>query len=825
MNPRRLPAATSRPLFLLVALPALCQAQFGPPQLVHEAPIRSLQRSAVGDVDGDGLNDIVLGADFRADLGWMKGLGPDAFGPVRVLEPQSTGITELRLADLDADGDMDILASTDDGSIFWKANDGGANFGARQMLLTGGANQFAFFDLADLDGDTDADLSYAVAETGVAAWCENLGGGAFSPATALTPSTFGAGLVQAGDLDGDGDTDLLIGGATLVRWYENDGTGLFTATHDVYTGSSNHAQLVLGDVDGDADPDIVGATGSSGANDFELRLYTNNGAGAFSAATVVQTYVHVNNGLELVDVDGDGDRDILARATAPNDGLFRIRKYVNSGTGTFATPVVVDQLHMNHFRSGDVDADGDRDLVVLYEGGHMVEVRDNAGDGLFAVPITHHADYAGCTRTQAVDMDQDGDLDIATSQSNVGGIIWYEDVGGLDFDVPHVVVADRSYAAVVMEVKDMDADGVVDIVASEGTTGFVYWMRGLGAGAFGPRVNLYALADGSSSFALVDLDGDGDEDIVVPCPQQGRVIWIRNEGNGTFALPAFPNIGTGLQGPVRAVPMDVDGDGDTDVISSASTNGNIQWHRNDGYNGPGTPVSTTITASGADAGTLCLLDVDADGEEDIVYERISDHALVWRQRTGPSTFAAAAVLTTVIGNAESMVVHDVDQDGDGDLLFRIGFGGDQFWSRNDGAGVFAATAVLLAGASALGFADLDGDGSDDVIYHLGVQEQLVWSGNQFNINTGLSASEPVHPGTVRVHPNPATEAFTVSWSMPDEPTHLELFDATGRCVLVQRISGGQQAVVPGAGLEPGRYVLRVRRDGTVLGRSAVVLMR
>ncbi|MEC8513335.1 MAG: VCBS repeat-containing protein, partial [Planctomycetota bacterium] len=102
------------------------------------------------------------------------------------------------------------------------------SFGPQQALTPASANGANSVHSADLDGDGDADLLSASGDDGRIAWYENLGGGSFGPPELIAPTVDFHNAVYATDLDGDGDADVLsastFGG---IAWYENLGGGAF----------------------------------------------------------------------------------------------------------------------------------------------------------------------------------------------------------------------------------------------------------------------------------------------------------------------------------------------------------------------------------------------------------------------------------------------------------------------------------------------------------------------------------------------------------------------------------------------------------------------
>src|SRR4030095_11115312 len=114
-----------------------------------------------------------------------------------------------------------------------------------------------------------------------------------------------------GDVDGDGDLDLVVGNAYLQsRLYLNDGIGTYTdaPASRMPVGSYNTSSLALGDVDRDGDLDLVVGNAYQ-----QSLLYLNNGTGTFTDATASRMPVgsYETRSLALGDVDGDGDLDLV----------------------------------------------------------------------------------------------------------------------------------------------------------------------------------------------------------------------------------------------------------------------------------------------------------------------------------------------------------------------------------------------------------------------------------------------------------------------------------------------------------------------------------
>ncbi|HEY0810788.1 MAG TPA: VCBS repeat-containing protein, partial [Longimicrobiales bacterium] len=220
----------------------------------------------------------------------------------------------IEAADIDGDGDLDLMTTSSDqlGRIFH--NNGNATFVAGPSIAAGPRplNVLAF----DIDADFDLDLVYADGNSTRLFIFKNNGFGQFSPPPlqgefdAGGPTQFAAWA----DFDGDGDFDMaLCGGNGRVTLMRNDGSGVFTAV-DLPTTKGGAAGLVATDFDGDGDFDI--ATARS-VNAGVVQLLTNLGDGTFTQ-TLIPTGFANPSGVFGGDIDNDGDIDLVVSHEAGN---------------------------------------------------------------------------------------------------------------------------------------------------------------------------------------------------------------------------------------------------------------------------------------------------------------------------------------------------------------------------------------------------------------------------------------------------------------------------------------------------------------------------
>lgn len=230
-----------------------------------------------GDFDSDGDIDLAVG-QFGYDQGeirWMENQGELRFESHQLLS--LPGTIHVPVADMDGDGDLDITAVVSQTweQVYVFENDGEANF--TTQLVYGATNEdfgSSGISLADLDQDGDFDILYTNGDAfdyipslprpwhGVQ-WLENLGGLEF---TYHRLAAFdGAYSARAVDADRDGDLDIFVVSlfadwsdpeAPSIAWLENDGQQSFTL-RIIDTAPSHLVVLDVGDLDGDGWPDLV----------------------------------------------------------------------------------------------------------------------------------------------------------------------------------------------------------------------------------------------------------------------------------------------------------------------------------------------------------------------------------------------------------------------------------------------------------------------------------------------------------------------------------------------------------------------------------------
>ena len=334
---------------------------------------------AKGDLDNDGDLDIISAGP--QGVGFALGLndGSGHFAAAAAGFPVRGTVTALALADVDADGDLDVAWAAhypNADSVLIRFNMGNGSFGGlSKVAVAANPRSLTFGDL-DADGDLDL-VASSYQPAGSVSVRFNNGAGLFSGTSAVPTgaATYG---VAVGDVDNDGDLDLVATneGDGTVATALNDGTGSFGAVATGAAGARPHA-LALTDLNQDGNLDVVVSSAQAGATTLTLGL--NDGAGRFATNSFP---VGLANDFTLADIDADGDVDLL---TLDQSG-HAVRTFLNGGAGVFYRSLVNTLSPLPAaFVAGDLDGDGDIDWVTANSTGTL-SPRFNAGVALATQP-------------------------------------------------------------------------------------------------------------------------------------------------------------------------------------------------------------------------------------------------------------------------------------------------------------------------------------------------------------------------------------------------------------------------------------------------------
>ncbi|MBK9385495.1 MAG: VCBS repeat-containing protein [Planctomycetes bacterium] len=541
------------------------------------------------------------------------------------------------------------------------------------------------------------------------------------------------GIVEA---NGDAYPDLIcddsyIAGGTRTRrlgvrtggvWHRNS-LALLSQVSEPELESSDAQWALPADADADGAPDLYWCAGS------KVRVYRlpSTSAGFAPWGNDLDVGAQLLDAA-VADVTGDGRADFLGyangelvfaeRAGASWQPILRLpfvvrgtpQLFVGETDGDPQPEVLLcDDAHVWSLRAesnllvadlldahgcvpampvaGDIDGDGDSDVVVFDDTDFTVFRR--VGATTFAA----ESRLVGGPATQLVDLDGDGDLD---------GVCCG---GGGPTRAPNYVLSPFRLAlntgngvfAPAVEIPgigaqhlagavDLDADGDVDLIGGRA--------RVFARGQLLPRATCASGLPSQPLSAPVDLDGDGDLDHEGDAP---GAIWICT-GDGRFRLEerlALSARGHELRAPVYWI--DLDGDGDRDQIAQRHVagifDGSTRLENRGGWLfdlGPGSANRAPVGGSSTSFPAGRALDLDGDGDQDLVTYSLSTYACeLWQNQAGVLT--AWLALPSEI----AMAAADFDLDGAFDLLVADGGLGIRYGL---GGGAFAPRTALVPGS-------------------------------------------------------------------------------------------------------------------------------
>ena len=275
--------------------------------------------------------------------------------------------------------------------------------------------------------------------------------------------------------------------------------------------------------------------------------------------------------------------------------------------------------------SADLDGDGDNDVLsASYFDGKIAWYRNTDGLGSFGPQqiITIAADYA--YSVFVADLDGDGDPDVLSASAFHDKIAWYENTDGLGSFGPQQIITTEADWALSVFAADLDGDGDHDVLSASNFDDKIAWYENIdGLGSFGPQQIITTEANDARSVFAADLDGDGNTDVLSASNYDDKIAWYRNtDGLGTFGPQQI--ITTAANGAFSVFAADLDGDGDNDVLSASSVDDQIAWYETPSdCNGNAIPdvcdiaAGTSEDCNGNGKPDECELDVRCPCEGDV----------------------------------------------------------------------------------------------------------------------------------------------------------------------------------------------------------------
>ena len=529
-------------------------------------------RVAVGDLNSDGVPDLVVAEYSNTALSLLLGLGDGTFAP-RQDYGAGRAASDVALADLNKDGKIDVAAA-ESGEVSVLLNNGDGTLAPGiDMPIDQPASSIVAGDL-DLNGTIDLVVTHQLTSI----YFGN-GDGTFKAPIDYLP---GQTVVVSGEFDAKPGLDLIVDGASFstlgVAFLSNSGHGTFFAPR-AYSAPISELTMVTRDLDGDGNPDLIATSGQPSPVDGAVSVYLNNGTGEFPER-VDYGVGELPQALAVADVNGDG-KDDLAVANkldktvsilfGDGDGSFQPENQF--ATGTSAPQGIA---------AGDFNGDGKQDLVT-----------SNFGlPGTISILLSVNGSFPGHTDLPvatapttviAEDFNGDGKADIAVAYTNSSqeinsGIVSVLISKGDGTFQPRVdYPLDPGFDLVLLTSGDVNGDGKKDLVAAR-SVGATALLLGNGDGTFESPVNsasaqIYPYPF-STGIQLADIDGDGVLDLVLV----KDVSICFGNADGTFQPPQYFS-STGIYNFNAVAAADYDGDGAVDV---AYGTGNISILSNTG---------------------------------------------------------------------------------------------------------------------------------------------------------------------------------------------------------------------------------------------------
>ena len=656
------------------------------------------------DVDSDGRLDVIYAAQGEDAIVAKLQTEPNRYDDLRLLDARIVGISGLAVDDFDDNDLIDFAASSTEGAsvlVIFQLPDNDffstrANLKSNRLtnpgdLVTADLNGDGLPDIATLNENADDPIVVAFLRTG-----------GTTPPTGCAAEKDGfvgceynapneSGLLKtlaAGTIDDDDAVDLVAGGDGLVALFFNGGDGSFDRSEIISTPSVNFADLITVDIDDDGRLDLAGVDSSAGT----LVALFQDGNGDFSEdAVVLLSDLQSAVSLAAADVDGNGITDFaITEFGDPDSGVSgNVRTVIALENRNYSSaPLSRPTTEKRPVRSpaavtfADLNSDGRLDVISGEQTSSEVAIYRSTTRGSFpseAQIIALDDSILGAASAPAslvaADVTADGHVDLLTAHPQSDEVVLLDQLAAGTFEpVRYPLPGTSGSSPSAIAAGDVNGDGFGDFVTANADSASLTVFLQAADGSFDETHEITSTdLDGPQAALLGDFDGNGLTDVAAAGRFSNTVVVFLQDQSGAFmqsdelGTPSLPS-NVPLEGPVALSLVDINGDGQTDIVSANQLSENLVI-----FVQGGTPIEIPL-GEGNRPAAVAAGDLNDDGNLDFVTANTSGDAVTLALGNGIE-FMVAPLLPAEEGReATSVALGDLSSDGRLDVA--VSYAGD-----------------------------------------------------------------------------------------------------------------------------------------------------